>query len=392
MKHWGWGFEDEQLSPTQTRAAAAELTKRLGFGSSDPQEPVALSDVDLPPSRLRVPGRLEQICSTDTYERCLHAYGRAYTDTVKAFRGRFGHPPDVVARPRTEEEAAAVLDWAVSTGAAAIPFGGGTSVVGGVEPRVGPGYAGVVTIDVKALDRVLDVDPVSLSARIQAGATGPGLEAQLADHGLTLRHFPQSFQFATLGGWIATRAGGHFATLYTHIDDLVESVRALSPAGWWESRRLPGSGAGVSPDRLLLGSEGILGVITEAWVRVRPRPRRRSSTAVLFDDFPSGAAAVRALSQSGLHPSNCRLIDPIEARITGAKDGRNALLVLGFESAEHDVEPWMTLALEICDDHGGKWERRLGGSDAVGSWREAFLRAPYLRDTFVAMGVLSETF
>jgi alkyldihydroxyacetonephosphate synthase len=249
----------------------------------------------------------------------------------------------------------------------------------------------VVTIDLKALDRVLDVDPVSLSARIQAGATGPTLEGQLAEHGLTLRHFPQSFQFSTLGGWLATRAGGHFATLYTHIDDLVESIRALTPAaGFWESRRLPGSGAGVSPDRLLLGSEGTLGVITEAWVRVRQRPVHRASAAVRFTDFISGVEAVRALSQSGLYPSNCRLIDAQEARITGAGDGTHALLVLGFESAEHDVEPWMSLALECCSDHGGRWERR--GSQGVGAWREAFLRAPYLRDTFVAIGVLSETF
>src|SRR5690349_24814109 len=130
------------------------------------------------------------------------------------------------------------------------------------------------------MDRVLEVDPVSRAARTQAGATGPRLEEQLAEHGLTLRHFPQSFQFSTLGGWIATRAGGHFATLYTHIDDLVESVRALAPAGAWESRRLPGSGPGVPPDRLLIGSEGTLGVITEAWVRVRPRPQFRASAAV----------------------------------------------------------------------------------------------------------------
>ena len=278
MKHWGWGFEDEQLSPEQTRAAAAEISERLGFGSPDPQQPVPLAEVELPPPRLAVPRGLEQICSTDNYERCLRAYGRAYVDVVRAFRGRFDHPPDVVARPRTEEEVGQVLDWALSAGAAVIPFGGGTSVVGGVEPRVGPRYSGVVTIDVKALDRVLEVDRVSLSARIQAGATGPGLERQLSEHGLTLRHFPQSFQFSTLGGWIATRAGGHFATLYTHIDDLVQSVRALTPAGQWDSRRLPGSGAGISPDRVLLGSEGILGVITEAWVRVRPRPATRASS------------------------------------------------------------------------------------------------------------------
>ncbi len=288
-----------------------------------------------------------------------------------------------------------MLEWAVSAGAAVIPFGGGTSVVGGVEPRVGDRFAGVVTIDLKALDRVLEVDQQSLAARIQAGSTGPSLETQLGEHGLTLRHFPQSFQFSTLGGWIATRAGGHFATLYTHIDDLVESVRALTPAGTWESRRLPGSGAGVSPDRMLLGSEGILGVITEAWVRVRPRPTHRASAGVLFDSFAAATETVRALSQSGLYPSNCRLIDADEARVTGAGDGNHAVLVLGFESAGHDVEGWMSLALECCGDHGGRWERRRSGggsSDAVGSWREAFLRAPYLRDTFVAMGVLSETF
>src|SRR5207237_9959818 len=136
---------------------------------------------------------------------------------------------------------------------------------------------------------VLEIDTISSAARIQAGVLGPELEEQLRGYDLTLRHFPQSFEFSTLGSWIATRAGGHFATLYTHIDDLVESVRALTPAGPWESRRLPGSGAGVSPDRMLLGSEGTLGVITEAWMRIRQRPTHRASAAVRFEDFPAGA-------------------------------------------------------------------------------------------------------
>jgi alkyldihydroxyacetonephosphate synthase len=396
LKHWGWGYEDEQPSPSELRDAAAFLTGRLGFGSPDPEEPVQLSDVSLPAPRLAPPeSRLEEICGASDYERALHCYGRSYSDVVRAFRGRFDHPPDVVAHPRSEDEVEAILDWALSAGAAVIPFGGGTSVVGGVEAAGCESYSGVVTIDLKALDRVLEVDPVSLSARIQAGATGPGLEAQLGEHGLTLRHFPQSFQFSTLGGWVATRAGGHFATLYTHIDDLVESVRALTPIGVWESRRLPGSGAGVSPDRMLIGSEGTLGVITEAWVRVRPRPTRRASAPVRFSEFAAGVEAVRALSQSGLYPANCRLIDAREAEVTGGGDGSHALLVLGFESADHDVERSMTTALEICGDHGGTWERRGSGSrsgEAVGSWREAFLRAPYLRDVFVAIGVLSETF
>ncbi len=392
LKHWGWGFEDEQPSVQELRSSAEFLVSHLGFGSVEVELPAELPE--LPPPRLTPPSSLRAICAQDGYERALHSMGRSYSDIVRAFRGQFPHPPDVVAHPRDEPETGAVLDWAVSSGAAVVPFGGGTSVVGGLEVRDADGYAGVVAIDLKALDRVLEVDPVSRAARIQAGATGPRLEEQLGEYGLTLRHFPQSFQFSTLGGWIATRAGGHFATLYTHVDDLVESVRALTPAGPWESRRLPGSGAGVSPDRMLIGSEGTLGIITEAWVRVRPRPTFRASAPVQFPDFATGAAAVRALAQSGLYPTNCRLIDPGEARVTGAGDGSCALLVLGFESAEHDVEPWMALALELCGDHGGRWERR--GSDsgggAVGSWREAFLRAPYLRDTFIAMGVVSETF
>ena len=219
------------------------------------------------------------------------------------------------------------------------------------------------------------------------------LEDQLRGHGFTLRHFPQSFELSTLGGWIATRAGGHFATLYTHIDDLVESVRAVTPAGVTESRRLPGSGAGPSPDRMLIGSEGILGVITEAWVRVQARPQYKASAGVRFESFAEGAEAVRALSQSGLHPSNCRLLDPTEAAMTGAAREGGALLVLGFESADHPVGPWMERALELCADHGGVENANPNREqDAVGAWRQAFLRAPYLRDVFVCAGILSETF
>src|SRR5207248_8188876 len=170
LKHWGWGYEDEQPSHEEQRAAAVGIVEHLGFGSPDPEQPVPLSDVQLPAPRLQPPTSLANVCSTDPYERALHACGRSYSDIVRAFRGRFDHPPDVVARPRDEAEVHAVLDWALSAGAAVIPFGGGTSVVGGVEPKTCDGYAAIVTIDLKALDRVLEVDPVSLSARIQAGA------------------------------------------------------------------------------------------------------------------------------------------------------------------------------------------------------------------------------
>jgi alkyldihydroxyacetonephosphate synthase len=396
LKFWGWGFEDQQPAHEQVEAAAAAAREHLGFAPADLERPARLEELELPPSRLEPPASLAEICRTDPYERAAHAYGKSYRDVVRAFRGRFDSPPDVVAHPADEEELERVLAWCEEANAAVIPFGGGTSVVGGVEP---PGDRPAVSIDVKRLDRVLEVDRVSRAARIQAGATGPALEDQLRGHGLTLRHFPQSFEFSTLGGWVATRAGGHYATLHTHIDDFVESVRALTPRGWWESRRLPASGAGPSPDRLLIGSEGILGVITEAWMRVQDAPRFKESAAVLFDSFDSGAQAVRALSQSGLHPSNCRLLDPEEAALTGAAPDRQALLVLGFESADHELGPWMARALELCADHGGRPRERAAGERAAaerggseGAWRDAFLQAPYLRDTLVAAGILAETF
>jgi alkyldihydroxyacetonephosphate synthase len=349
---------------------------------------------------------LGDLFSDSHYERVSHGLGKAYRDVVRGFRGEFENPPDLVAFPRDESEIETVLSWAEAEGAAVIPFGGGTSVVGGVEARLGD--RPVVTMDLRRLDRVLEVDPASLAARIQAGATGPRLEQQLREHGLTLRHFPQSFEYATLGGWIATRAGGHFATLLTHIEDLVESVRAITPRGTWESRRLPGSGAGPSPDRLLAGSEGILGAIAEAWVRVRPRPEFKASAGVEFDDFIAAAGAVREISQSGLFPSNCRLLDASEAELTGAGDGSANLLILGFESAHHPVDAALATALAIARDHGGSsnppptgqfgnqetTNRPVGGQGdgGVEAWRGAFLLAPYLRDTFVACGVLSETF
>jgi alkyldihydroxyacetonephosphate synthase len=382
-KHWGWGLEDQQPSRAQLRDMAGALASQLGFALDEPEEPVTLDAVRLSAPRIQAPAALASICAVDVHSRASHAWGKSYADVVRGFRGRFEHPPDLVAYPRDEHDVERLLEWCAAERVAAIPFGGGTSVVGGVTPSVSERYNGAVSVELRALDRVLEVDEVSRAALIQAGALGPELEAQLAAHGLTLRHFPQSFEYSTLGGWIATRAAGHFATLWTHIEDFVESVRAITPAGAWESRRLPGSGAGVSPDRMLAGSEGTLGVITQAWVRVQPRPSQRSSVAVRFTSFLAGAECVRAISQAGLHPSNCRLLDAGEAALTMAGDGTAALLVLGFESSDHPVEEAMARALELCAAHGG---------DAVSSWRDAFLGAPYVRDALVAMGVLAETF
>ncbi len=214
---------------------------------------------------------------------------------------------------------------------------------------------------------------------------------------MTLRFFLQAWEFSSLGGWIATRAAGHYATVYTQIDDHIESLRVVTPAGTLASRRLPTSGAGPNPDRLFLGSEGALGVITEAWVKLHRRPRQRLGTTVRFTNYARAVDAVRIISQSGLYPANARLIEREEAKFTEAGDGRHDMLVLTFESADHPLEHWMNRALEICADHGGEWDREALSREssqregAAGNWRDKFLRGPYLREHAIARGVMRDT-
>jgi hypothetical protein len=278
-KFWGWGFEGEGPDAAQAAGIAGVLAKRFGVAELELAPEPRVEDLKLPAPRMAPPPRLAELCSTAALDRASHTYGKSYRDIVRAVRGQFEHPPDAVAFPRDEDDVVALLDWCSDAELAAIPYGGGSSVVGGVEPRVGERYRGTVSIDLMRLGGVLEIDPTSRAARVQAGIYGPALEDALRPHGLTLRHFPQSFELSTLGGWIATRAGGHYATLYTHIDDFVESLRLVTPSGIIESRRLPGSGAGPSPDRLAIGSEGILGIIVEAWMRSCPSPASTPRTA-----------------------------------------------------------------------------------------------------------------
>jgi alkyldihydroxyacetonephosphate synthase len=399
---WGWGYEDEALDDRQCDSLRGALSKR--FETELPLRPAPrLEDLDLAAPRVDAPATLASICRNDRRVRASHTYGKSYRDVVRGSRGEFTQPPDVVALPATEEDVGAVLDWCADAGLAAIPFGGGSSVVGGVECRQADAFAGVVSIDLTRLDRVLEIDAVSRAARIQAGALGPVLEDQLRPHGYTLRHFPQSFEFSTLGGWLATRSGGHYASVYTHIDDMVEAMRVVTPSGVVESRRLPGSGAGPSPDRLFLGSEGSLGIITEAWMRVQDRPVFKGSAGVRFADYGAAVDATRAVAQSALFPTNCRLLDPAEAMTSAGIDDGSALLVLGFESADHPVDGWISRAVELCRDHGGSVPDGIslsgpsestdaGREGAVGAWRNSFLRAPYGRDALVRMSAVVETF
>jgi len=399
LKYYGWGYADAGLDADQTKALIA--TFRDGFGiepSRDGAFPT-MDEIELPAPKIVAPSNLSGICSTDKHDRVVHAFGQSQPDSIRIYDGDFAHAPDVIAYPENEQDITEIYEWADKAGAAVIPWGAGSSVVGGVTSDVGARYNATISIDMGRMGKVLEVDEISRAARIQGGARGPALEAQLKPHGLTLRHFPQSFEHSTFGGWIATRSGGHFATLYTHIDDLVESTTTVTPAGNIVSRRLPGSGAGPSPDRFIaMGSEGALGIVTEGWARLQGRPTFKATAGFRFADFFDAARAVRAVSQAGLFPANVRIVDGVELQVNGAGDGSFTLMVVSFESADHPVDPWMARAEECCLDNGGVVDVDWRGNPdahlqgAVGAWRTAFIRMPYNREQLTPRGIISDTF
>lgn len=371
----------------------------LGLPDLQPADPVALADAQIRSSVITVPSHLSDLCSVDANARAAHTYGKAFLDLYRAFRGDFASAPDVVASPRSEDDVRAVLRWAHAADLIVVPYGGGTSVVAGVEPAESERRSGVISLDLSGLDQLHGIDHDSRLAELDAGMFGPQIEAALRPHDLTLRHFPQSFEFSTLGGWLATRAGGHFATLYTHIDELTAGIRMLMANGEvWESRPLPGSGAGPSPDRMVLGSEGTLGIITRAWMRVRPRPGFKASATLTFETFEAAVQACRAVAQSGLNPSNCRLLDANEAQLNMV--GSKAVLVLGFESASRSQADPMQAAVALGQAHGGQLKQppsyttpQLSGTDKTANrWRSAFLSGPYLQSTLMMLGAVVDTF
>lgn len=400
-KFWGWGYEGEGLTPEEIELLARAVAQRLGLDELRATPPPDISEIQLRQPRVQPPPALAGFSTTEAWSRAEHTLGKSFRDLARGLRRRYDNPPDFVAYPADEQQLTAILDWASDRGVAAIPYGGGSSVTGGIEPDVGDGYRGTVSVDMRRMGRVLEIDRASRAALIEAGVVGPALEAQLRPHGLTLRHYPQSFELSTLGGWIATRSGGHFATLFTHIDEFVESLRVLTPRGIVETRRLPGDGAGVSAERLFIGSEGTLGVITRAWMRLQDRPRFRASAAVPFASFEGAWQAAREIAQAGLWPANCRLLDHHEALLSGSGDGSSSILIVTFESADHPLDAWMARAADICRAHGGevpagaastRTDEQAAREGSAGLWRSAFVRGGHVHDAFVRLGLVQETF
>lgn len=372
---------------------------------------VGVERVRLPEPALPEPERFAALLGAEHVDtgrrsRIRHAAGRGYLDLVRLRAGDASGAPDAVLRPADDEQIRAVLELCAALDVAVVPFGGGTSVVGGVAGEAGP-HRAVVALDLARLDRLVAVDPESQTATLQAGMRGPEVEAALARHGYTLGHFPQSFRYATVGGWLATRSAGQASTGYGRIDELVHAVRCVTPAGELRFGRGPASAAGPRLLDLVVGSEGALGVITEATVAVRPAPAVRRYEGWSLPDLDAGLAAFRALAQrlgTGLAPDVCRLSDPDETRgtflLAGSRGtrlarrylslrghGAGCLAILGWEGEPEPVRFRHRQAARLLRAHGAVRLGRAAGE----SWRHGRYAAPNLRDTLLDNGLLVET-
>jgi len=422
LRWWGWGTLDQSY-PLEGRPAfwptLQEWLELPDEAIEHETPPVSVEEISLRPPRLDDPmlsslRKLlgEEPVRTDTLSRVEHAYGKSYRDLIRIRAGHVPNPPDTVVYPADQGQVVSLLAWAADRDVAVIPFGGGSSVLGGVEPV--PTDRPTITLDLARLDRVLSVDPVSRTARIQAGATGPEVEAQLNAHGFTLGHFPQSFEFSTLGGWIATRSAGQNSVGYGKIEHMTQAVRVVTPVGIVETKDTPATAAGPSILDLLVGSEGTYGVITEATMRIHPLPAVQDYRGILFRSLEDGVAAFRDLMQSqALHPSIIRLSDVPETVAQAVMSHEHyglrrwadsmiewylnvqgydptagsTLMLIGFDGdAEWTAEQW-DQTLKICGDHRGFSLGR-----AVGRyWMRDRYAQPYLRDTLLGHGVMVDT-
>ncbi len=409
MRWWGWG------DPNHTAglpAHALEFLRETVGISERPRPPVALGQVRLATPALgeETVGALRAIVGEegvrdDQAERVAHAAGKGYQDLVRLRAGAPEGAPDAVVYPSSHEEVRGVLEQCERASVAVVPFGGGTSVVGGVAPLRGEQRA-VVALDMRQMGQVLDLDRESLTVTVQAGMRAPALERYLAARGLTLGHYPQSYEYVSLGGCAATRSAGQASTGYGSIEKMVLGLRFAAPAGDIELPAIPASAAGPGLRQLLVGSEGALGVIDELSLRVRAAPAERVYEGAFFEDFAAGVEGLRVLAQAHAAPDVARLSDEQETTMSlalagsGGVKGRlgrvylglrgyrgGCLAILGFEGAEKEVGPRRRRALEIVRQSGGLAVGRSPGE----AWRKARFSAPYLRDELLTQGVMVET-
>ncbi len=333
-------------------------------------------------------------CISDDYGRLLRAGGKSTPDLLQRRDSGVQDAPDAVLLPADEDEVAAILSHCSRKSIAVVPFGGGTSVVGGLDPIRGD-FKAVVSLDLRRLDELHALDEVSGEAELGAGLTGPEAERLLGAHGFSLGHFPQSFQFATIGGFAATRSSGQDSAGYGRFDDMVRGVRAVTPAGVLDLGRAPASAAGPDLRQLILGSEGVFGVITRVRVRVHPVPETTRYEAWSFPNFATGAAALRAVAQAGTGPTVIRLSDEAETGVNLATTETigeqsvtgGCLAITAFEGTAAHTESRHAETRAVLESHGGT---SLGDGPAL-AWEHGRFEAPYLRDALLSAGALCET-
>ncbi|MGH3485810.1 MAG: FAD-binding oxidoreductase [Nocardioidaceae bacterium] len=398
---WGaWGVEADRLTLSD------QVLDRLrqGLGVTPGKRPtVPESEVAMPESALS-PAAYDAFAArvgadhvhTDRDGRLLHAGGKSTIDLWRRRSGDAHDAPDAVIMPGSHDEVVEVLRVATDHAIAVVPFGGGTSVVGGVEPERGE-FDAVVALDLRRLNRLLDIDDVSMTARLEPGLRGSEAEERLAERGLTLGHFPQSFEYASIGGFAATRSAGQASSGYGRFDDLVMALRVATPAGTLDLGRAPASAAAPDLRQLFVGSEGALGVITELTLRVRPRPAARHDAVWQFADFATGTDAVRRLAQSGSLATVTRLSDEAETAVNLAMGGAagsaspaaadGCLLIVCHEGDAATVEAARGATGSGLTEAGG----RPLGPEVGSGWRSGRYQGPYLRDALLDAGAQIET-
>lgn len=398
MKWNAWG--DPASAKPLSDGIRQLLTSALGVEGGDAAEgdpnrvelrPSALSDADRA-ALAAIVG--EGFCRVDQPARLLHAGGKSTPDLLRRNASGTQDAPDAVLLPGTEDEVAAILSHCSRHGIALVPFGGGTSVVGGLDPIRGE-FAAVVSLDLRRFDQLLSLDEVSCEAEFGAGVTGPDAERLLGDHGFSLGHFPQSFQFATIGGFAATRSSGQDSAGYGRFDDMIRGLRTITPAGVLDLGRAPASAAGPDLRQLLIGSEGVFGVITRVRVRVHPVPATTRYEAWAFPDFAAGAAALRAITQTGTGATVVRLSDEAETgvnlasteQIGGQQITGGCLAITLFEGTAEHTESRHAETRAMLAAHGGTSL----GEEPARAWERGRFAAPYLRDSLLAAGALCET-
>ncbi|MGQ0587737.1 MAG: FAD-binding oxidoreductase [Gammaproteobacteria bacterium] len=391
----GWGYLEQALGDDERAAVLKVAGAWFGGKSLERRAPPAPEAIQLPKPRLAPPPVLDGCVSTGHGARLLHARGRSFRDLAGLRATRLEDVPDAVATPRSQPELERVLQWAQAGDFAVIPYGGGSSVVGGVNAEGLEEFDGVLTLSLRGMNRVLEVDARSRTVHAEAGILGPELEDALKPHGMAVRHFPQSHFHSTLGGWVATRGAGHFSTGLAKIEDRVQALGVTLPDGRRaETRRLPASSIGPDPNRLWCGSEGALGVITDVHLRCVALPTQRASAGVRFKTFEQALEAARALLHAGIQPTQLRILDPYEHMLSRAFSGKaatGALMVLAFESSGAPLSETFAAAQAICRQHGGELKEK-DAEEGVGDWRNTFFRQPYIRDALLDYGIISDTF